>query len=210
MTIDVGLLLACGLLAVLVAGLVRGQADLARRVDGLERARARRAREPVPKAAAHTANHDDQRVTPVVADTDDGPVGDGVDVTGLAPDGESVTLGLEHVTVPTLLAFLSTSCGICTSIWERLRDGALMAEEPAMQCVVVAKDPDREDVHRVRQLSPTDGSARVVMSSEAWDDYEVPGSPYLLLLTGSPATILAESAVSSWDDVVALVRRAAS
>jgi hypothetical protein len=63
-----------------------------------------------------------------------------------------------------------------------------------------------EDLQRAAGLARS-GSLPVVMSSEAWDDYEVPGSPYFLLVDGTPATVVAEGEASTWDAVQRIADR---
>jgi len=47
----------------------------------------------------------------------------------------------------------------------------------------------------------------VVMSSEAWNDYGVPVSPYFLLVDGPSGTVVGEGAASSWASVADMLAR---
>lgn len=218
MSFDVALGAAVALLTVLVVALLRAQAESARRIDVLERrlARERRRQEERPgtapsvprtqgeSAIMQASTHQHAGATATTA-----PEGDAVDIRGVTPTGEATTVALESSLAPTLLAFLSTSCGICTGLWQRLRDEGLGDVAPGVVPVVVTKDGAQEDHDRVRGLADG-GALRVVLSGEAWDDYEVPGSPYLLLVAGDPGSVVAEGAVSQWEDLVSMVARAST
>jgi hypothetical protein len=203
-SIDVGLVLATALLGILVAALLRAQANASRRIDLLERRLQREQRRRAGAVSAddqHQHQHRDHMVDPAVPQFM--PEGDAVDIRGVDADGSPVTIPLESAEAPTLLAFLSTSCGTCTSLWTRLRDEGLDDVAPGVRPVVITKDAEYEDPDRVRDLAGT-ASLPVVLSGEAWNDYEVPGSPYLMLVAGRPASVVAEGSASRWDDVAAM------
>ena len=200
--LEVGLLVVVVLLAVVVVALVRAQAVTSRRLALLERRMLRTQRrtgtaiDAVPETPGDTMT--------ASATSSASPDGDDlVDLRGVTVDGEPTEYVLETLDRPTLVAFLSTTCGICLSLWEKLRDEGL----DGLPAVVVTKDAAVEQLEAARGL--TDGSSLpVVMSSEAWDDYEVPGSPYFLVVGGDPGIILAEGEASSWDQVRSLARQA--
>lgn len=199
--LEVGLLVVVVLLAVVVFALVRAQAVTSRRLALLERRllRAQRrteaALDPVPTTPGDTMTIPTTSSASSAGD-------DLVDLRGVTVDGEQTEYALETLETPTLVAFLSTTCGICLSLWERLRDEGL----DGVPAVVVTKDAAVEKVDVVRDMTDS-GSLPVVMSSEAWDDYEVPGSPYFLVVGGDPGVILAEGEASSWDEVRSLARQ---
>ncbi len=214
MTFDVALSTAVVLLTVLVAGLLRVQTHSIRRIDVLERRLQRLTRkQPTASGAApvDTSSRKQTNVQETTAQHTSGPpaLAEGaVDVEGVSPFGLPVTIPLESSPRPTLLAFLSTSCGICTGIWQQLRDGGLNQVAPEVMPVVVTKDVDQEDHARISGMVTEDSALPVVLAGEAWDDYEVPGSPYLLLVSGQPGSVIAEGSVAGWADVVSLVSRA--
>ncbi len=210
--LDVGLVVALALLAVVAAAQGRALSAAARRLDLLERRVDRRGQRaegradgPAPVVAAAPAGS----TSPAPAATPRAgqpvePEGDAVDIRGADPEGEPTVVPLEATRQPTLLAFLSTSCGICVGLWERLRDGDLGQEAPGVVPVVVTKDPAHEDVDRIRGLTSAD--VPVVLSSEAWDDYEVPGSPYVMVISAAPGSVATEGSVATWQDLVRLAR----
>jgi hypothetical protein len=206
--LEVGLVVAVALLAVVAVAQGRALAAAARRLELLERRVGRRERrtgerpgapEPVIASAPAGAAHREPAPPPVT-----GPEGDAVDVRGADPEGEPTVIPLEATEQPTLLAFLSTSCGICVGLWERLRAGELQAEAPGVLPVVVTKDAGLEDVDRIRGLASAE--VPVVLSSEAWDDYEVPGSPYVMVVSSAPGSVATEGSVADWQDLVRMAR----
>ncbi len=46
------------------------------------------------------------------------------------------------------------------------------------------------------------------MSSEAWDDYEVPGSPYFVFVEGGTGRLVGQGTAPDWDQVVRLMTQA--
>ena len=71
---------------------------------------------------------------------------------------------------------------------------------------MVTKDPSEEHWPTLRQLRPPD--VPVVMSSEAWEAYEVPASPYFVFVDGASGTIHGEGVGETWEQVVSLLRDA--
>jgi hypothetical protein len=176
------------ILLVLVAGLLRSHAELLRRVgpqagqDGAP-ARAGRSsavREPVAGSAP-------RRPAPALH--------------GVTPSGDAVGLDFAQGTgTLTLLAFLTTGCSTCAGFWDTLAEPRLPS---GVETVIVAHGAERERVSRVAALAP-DG-VPVVMSSQAWLDYEVPGAPYFVL---ADTAILGEGVAGTWQALASLVRDA--
>ena len=69
-----------------------------------------------------------------------------------------------------------------------------------MQTVIVAHGADRERPNKLRSLAPA--GIPVVMSSQAWADYRVPGSPYFVLVDGG---IRGEGVATTWQALSSLV-----
>ncbi|WP_432476614.1 hypothetical protein [Nocardioides sp. GXQ0305] len=201
--LEVGLVVAVALLAVVVAAQGRALSAAARRLELLERRVDRRDRLTGEPATAPPTQAPESAPTPTTpADLE----GDAVDVRGTDPEGEPTVIPLEATAQPTLLAFLSTSCDICVGLWERLRDGALASGAPGVVPVVVTRDATQEDAGLVRSLATAE--VPVVLSSEAWDDYEVPGSPYVMVVSAAPGSVAAEGSVATWEDLVRIARSA--
>ena len=72
--------------------------------------------------------------------------------------------------------------------------------------VIVTKGPDREMPARCG--ARTTGRVPVVMSTEAWVDYEVPGSPFFVLVDGATGRKVGQGVAEHVAQLAELVRRA--
>jgi hypothetical protein len=166
-------------LLLLVAGLLRSNAEILRRL-GPPGAEASEATIPQPTVRAPSG---ERPAAPL---------------SGPTPSGDAVTLDLGAAgSPPTLLAFLTSGCSTCAGFWETLGEPRLPA---GVETVIVTHGAERERPRRLAALAP-DG-VPVVMSSQAWADYAVPGSPYFVLVAGG---VLGEGAATSWQAVASLV-----
>jgi hypothetical protein len=166
------------LLIVLVAGLLRSHAEILRRLGAPEDPE--RAIAPPPATARNAA---EMRAAPL---------------TGETPDGDVVTLAFDGAApAPTLLAFLTSGCTTCAGFWETLGERRL---PPGVQTVIVARGSDRERPSRLRSLARS--GVTVVMSSQAWEDYHVPGAPYFVLVDGF---VRGEGVATTWQALASLV-----
>ena len=164
------------LLVVLVAALLRSHAEILRRL-GPEGAT-----EPLPE--------------PRAAARGDGPA---PALAGVTPDGDAVRLAFDgRSTTPTLLAFLTTGCTSCAHFFDTLGE-----RRPAggLETVIVTRGADREQRVKLRSLAPP--GVPVVMSSEAWQEYAVPGSPYFVLIDGG--AVAGEGVATTWQALSSLV-----
>lgn len=189
----VALTLVVALLGVLVVGLLRSHADILRSLHSL-------GVDLDPSVARPMALS--------VPGPTRGPVGAGMvvpaDVTGHDPAGGSISVALVGEDRLTLLAFLSSGCLTCRPMWEQL--GAPGLELPGgARPVAVTKGPHEESPAAVRSL--TTAHRATVMSSEAWDAFQVPGSPYFVLVDGT-GTVMGEGTAPAWDRVVELLAEA--
>ena len=126
------------------------------------------------------------------------------DVEGTTPAGEALVVAVKETEHKTVLAFLAVGCGTCAHFWQE--PGADQAAEFAAhhtKVVLVTRGPDRLDPKAVEATAPP--RQLTVMSSQAWEQYEVPWNPYFIVVDGPSSTILAEGTAGSWDDVLALV-----
>lgn len=164
------------LLALLVGGLLRSHAEILRRLDELQ---------PGGSATAAPA-----RATSAARD-----------VSGQTLSGDAVHIGVTRPGAPTLLAFLTSGCSTCAGFWEAFADPR--TQLPAgVQLVVVTKDPSHESPARLAELAPP--AVRVVMSSAAWVDYEVPASPYFVHVDGH-GELAGEGTAQRFDQVLSLL-----
>jgi hypothetical protein len=178
------------LLTVLVAGLLRSHADILRALHSLG------AGIGDPSADADAA------ATPIAM----GPSlparrGSGAPaITGGSLLGDAVVVSASAAP-RTLLAFLSSGCQTCRTFWPRLADGAVAGT----RVVVVAKGLEDEEPAVLRSLAPP--GVDVVLSTQAWIDYEVPAAPFFVLLDAERGRI-GEGLAASMEQVLDLVRRA--
>lgn len=126
-----------------------------------------------------------------------------VPITGERPSGASATVEPGVGSDLTLVAFLSSGCTTCAEFWEALREPIDLPGDARL--VIVTGGIDREEPLDVERLAPS--WATTVMSTEAWDDYEVPASPYFMLVAPGGA-IVGEGAALTFDQLVSLVQRA--
>jgi hypothetical protein len=162
------------LLVVLVAALLRSHAEILRRL-GPEGAAEPELAEPPAAARRETS---------------------APEIAGVTPTGDAIKLSLTGA--PTLLAFLSSGCTSCAGFFQTLGEHALPQR---LQPMIVTHGLDREQRSKLRSIAPA--AVPVVMSSEAWEDYGVPGSPYFVLVEGGE--IRGEGVATTWDALSSLV-----
>lgn len=166
--------LLLAVLTLFVVALLRSHAEILRRLETL----APSTRVPAPEAAPAGARRAD-------------------DVTGATPSG-----GARHVSVAQgdlLLAFLSSGCASCARLVDTVPRG-LASLPPSTRLVIVTKDPA---VERRRTFRPLEATVPVVMSSVAWDAYEIPGSPYFVHVVNGD--VAGEGSAAEWERVAHLL-----
>lgn len=181
-------------LCVLVSGLLRSHATILRRLHELGagtelRATPQRRREtelPGPAAGrpASLPAHD---------------------LSGLGLDDGAVAIRVVGVEHDTILAFLSSGCSTCGTFWEALGRPDLALPE-GTRLVIVTQGPEHEHVGLVAELGPR--HVPLVVSTEAWHDYGVPGSPYVVLVDGPSGRVVGEGTAPSFEQVLSMLGRA--
>ena len=189
----VALSVAVLLLAVLVAGLLRSHAEILRALHdlgaGLELDRADSGPVPVTIEGVRTPR------------TTGGAAPDAL--TGSTLDGEAVAVPLDAGR-DTLLAFLSSGCSTCQAFWQAFAEPDVVVPGGA-RLLVVAKDVDEESASALEQHAAPD--VPLVTSSQAWEDFGVPGSPYFVYLDGT-GRIVGEGSAATWPAVATLMGQA--
>lgn len=185
---------AIALLAVLVAGLLRSHAEILRRLHelgvGMEES-------PAPGRGPAVPRLPEPRVAGSPA----------ADLVGRRLGGGTVQMALREGSHRTLLAFLSTGCASCAAFWEAFaRAPELPGEDTRL--VIVAKDLDQESPSRLEELAPEE--VPVVLSTQAWEDYRVPVTPYFVLVDASQGRVLGEGSAATWPQVRSLIEEAAA
>jgi hypothetical protein len=126
------------------------------------------------------------------------------DLVGVTPEGDAAAVAVTGVAHHTLIAFLSSGCTSCAGFWEALRSPARAGLPPDIRVVAVTRGPDAEIPAEVgRQARGT----TVIMSTRAWSDYEVPGSPFFVLVDGPAGRRVGEGVANHLSQVAELVRR---
>lgn len=184
-------------LTLLVAGLLRSHAEILRRLHAL--GAGLDVDDPVAASGLRPARPADLRASePGFVSAAD------LAGSGLRDDAMHVpVLGVGH---RTLIAFLSSGCLTCQVFWEAFADVRGLGLPDDVRLVVVTKDGAEESISVLRRLAPA--GVPVVMSSAGWADYQVPGSPYFVLVDGAEGRVRGEGTGAHWDQVKNLLRQA--
>lgn len=176
------------LLLVLVAGLLRSHAEILRKLDRLGAGEDTTTSIPSPR--------------PKTVGFETAPM---KTITGITPRGTERTVTLDHGRSPTLLAFLSSGCASCQVFWSELQ-GDPEKPLPETRVVVVTKGSDGESPSKISSLAPPD--LDTLMSTDAWDTFRVPLTPYFMLLDPD-ARVIGEGSALSWEQLLGLLRQSA-
>lgn len=131
-----------------------------------------------------------------------------VDVAGVTPDGSAVHVGVAGRGRLTMLAFLSSGCSTCAGFWQALRAGERLGLAGRdVRIVVVTGGPEHEHPRAIAALAAPE--VTVVMSADAWRTYQVPATPYFVLIDGD-AGVIGEGSAAAWPQLAGLVERAVS
>jgi hypothetical protein len=182
------------LLTLLVGGLLRSHAEILRRLHALGAGLD-------PEGPGRTMS---PHVDPRTAGSETFAAAADLDGAGLHDD--AVHVSVVGARRRTLLAFLSSGCLTCQGFWEAFADGRGLDLSADIRLVVVTKDGGEESISALRRLAPP--HLPVVMSSAAWVDYRVPGSPYFVLVDGQDGRVRGEGTGANWDQVKNLLRQA--
>jgi hypothetical protein len=192
-TIVIAVLLVIAL--VYIVALLRSHADILRRLAALEE------RATTPGALGAPVSDAVNGAGPAGAEVSGGEVTAAAPISGSTLRGDSVTLSFGTGSPVTLLAFLTSGCASCAPLWAGL-DEARDLTQMAQRVAVVTHDPMRESPTRLERLAPA--GTDVIMSSAAWADYAVPGSPHFVLTDGDGG-ILGRGSALSWSQLQTMV-----
>jgi hypothetical protein len=194
--LDVAVVVAVALLAVLVAGLLRSHAEIIRALHGMgvdlsPSPPASRVSTPVSLAP---------RPTPARPDASDV-----MDLAGASPTGEALSIAVRSVRHDTLIAFLTSGCHTCRNFWDAFRTGTPDVPGGA-RLVVVTRGAEAESPGAIAEL----GGRRlpVIMSTEVWEHYDIPAAPYFVYVSGPAAKVVGEGTAETWEQVRTLVSNA--
>jgi hypothetical protein len=179
-------------LTVLVAGLLRAYATVLRRLHELDSG--------VPSGPRQFD------LQPTVSQPLEPEFGPAHDITGATLRGEIVSarvVGVEH---DTLLLFLSSGCATCETFWSELGTPGAIHLPSATRLLVVPQSAADESPDDLVAVAPE--GIDVVLSSAAWRDYGVPGSPHVVYVDGRSGRIRGEGTGQSLRQVAELLARA--
>jgi hypothetical protein len=181
------------ILTVLVSGLLRAHGTVLRRLHELDAGGARRggfALRPVEPEQPTAAEE----------------FGPAHDIAGETLNGEIVRARVAGVEHDTVLLFLSSGCASCATFWAELGTPDAVHLPRGTRLLVVPQSATEESPRELAALAP-DG-IDVVLSSQAWRDYEVPGSPHVVFVDGASGRIRGEGTGQSLRQVAELLAQA--
>jgi hypothetical protein len=187
------------LLGILVVGLLRSHADVLRALHSLGAG-----------IGDPAADHDDHDHGSGIVPLTIGPRlpdergSSAPDVFGTTPSGDAVAVSAGAADL-TLLAFLSSGCGTCHVFWKGLTSVAELELPAGTRLVIVTKGAELESPDLVAGLAPP--GVDVVLSTEAWVDYEVPAAPYFALVDGRAQRRVGEGLASTVEQLAGLILR---
>lgn len=206
MTVVIAILaIAVLVLTFLVAGLLRSHAAILRQLESVGAGLGRDAAQPdaaQSRAASRSSASDLLDLPRPGAHPEGRPA---PDIAGATPSGDAVGVRLAGARHDTILVFLSSGCRTCRPFWEALREGEIATA--GARLVVVTKGPEDESPTAIEDLAPA--AYPVVMSSDAWSAYGVPGSPYVVHVDGRSATVRGEGTAADVETVLRMHREAA-
>ena len=201
--------LVVAVLSLLVVGLLRSHAEILKRLHqlgaGLDTDLTDRPASPAPTPV--TSREDFQVMPQVPSPPDREAFGGAADVVGVAPgtnDALSVRItGVEH---DTIVAFLSSGCITCQKFWDAFAKPRKLKLPTGTRLVIVTKGSDAESPSSVAGLAPS--GFPTVMSTAAFSDYDVPGSPYFVYVHGPSGRVRGEGTGPDWEQVSSLLSQA--
>jgi hypothetical protein len=125
------------------------------------------------------------------------------DIVGTDLDRRERILTVTTPGTRTLLAFLTSGCSVCQTFWEEFGGAVDIPGNGALR--IIAKGPEEESIPSLRSLA---GDLEVVQSSDAWVDYDIPGSPYFIYVEDGRVT--GEGSATTWPQVRDLMAQGVS
>ena len=196
----VALALVVAVLTLLVLGLLRSHADILRRLHDLDGG----TEGGTAPAGPRTVGRDEFTTFPEVhAPPEREGFTEGRDLSGVGIDDDALTVRVTGVEHRTLVAFLSGTCLTCQRFWEAFARPDQLGLPRDVRPVIVTKGPDQESPSRVAELAPD--RVPVVMANDPWLSYDVPGSPYFVMVDGRTGRVQGEGTGIDWPQVKGLL-----
>lgn len=179
--------LLLAILSLLVVGLLRSHAEILRRLES-----GRPSRRP-------SESQPDEFDPRLARPSDDELGGAASEIVGTTIEGDARKIAFPPGGPGTLIAFLTSGCTVCREFWGALADDPL---HHGTNLLVVTKDSSHESPSKLSRLAGE--SIPVVLSTAAWESYEVPLAPYFVYVDGQSGRIHGEGAASSWGQLKSL------
>lgn len=203
--LDVVVVVVVALLAFLVAGLLRSNAELTRSMHQMGFDLGPHTPDGVTTPVSLHARPTDARPTDARPTPGRPGAADVINLAGVSPAGDPVSLAVGDVGHDTLVAFLTSGCQTCRGMWDSLR-GDVTDVPGGARVVVVTRGPEAESPGAVSELAGA--HLPVVMSTATWEHYDVPYAPYFVYVSGPAGRVTGEGVASSWEQVKALLSSA--
>ena len=128
------------------------------------------------------------------------------DVIGISPAGLPVEFRIDHLDRPALLAFLHTHCDGCDEYWSGFgrTDGGPLPH--SVLPAIVTRGPESVGLADVQRAAAGVLEVSVIMSDQAWIDYQVLGYPFFVLIDPESRTVIGETVGFGWSDVISMIR----
>ncbi|HEX4864679.1 MAG TPA: hypothetical protein VFV02_11435 [Acidimicrobiales bacterium] len=217
----VGLTVAVALLALLVAGLLRAHAEVLKTLHqmGVNLDPSAPAGDVGPQPIGPPVPGSGGPGLVGTAGTVAGPRptpgrpdrSDLADIIGSTPRGDALTVAVAGVAHDTLLAFLTSGCATCRGFWDAFR-GDPPDVPGGARLVAVTRGSEAESPGAILGLTGAGGPGTslipVIMSTSAWEHYDIPYAPYFVYVSGAAGRVVGEGVASTWEQVRALVANA--
>jgi hypothetical protein len=177
------------ILAVLVAGLLRSHAEILRKLHRLG------------LGEGHDQTTGSPPLRPVALESVPTDA-----IVGMTPNGISTAVSITGSRGFTMLAFLSSGCGTCQHFWHEFGRDEHVSPRRGIRTVIVTKSAADESLTDVKRLAPVDPVT--IMSTEAWERFAVPYTPYFVLIDTERGAVVGNGAAATRDQLVGLVDRA--
>lgn len=207
MTVIVVLLgVMVAVLTLLVVGLLRSHAEILKRLHelgaGIEPGSAPQAATDGPRTG-----RDFQVMPQMPSPPEREEFGGTADLAGIGAGGDdAMNVRINGVGHDTIVAFLSSGCLTCQKFWDAFRKPRKLGLPTNTRLVVVTKGAEAESPSAVAELAPP--GIPTVMSSEAFVDYDIPGSPYFVQVHGPSGKVMGEGTGPDWEQVSSLLSQA--
>jgi hypothetical protein len=138
--------------------------------------------------------------------TEPGDVRIARDVIGTSPAGLPVEFLIDHLDRPALLAFLHTNCDGCDEYWSGFGHTDRGPWPHSVWPAIVTRGPESVGLADIQQAAAGVREVPVIMSDQAWIDYQVLGYPFFVLIEPESRTVIGETVGFGWADVISMIR----